>query len=126
MLDQRIVERGPDVAGVAGRATGRRLVRRERGGVAREDEPVHRAEQPERQRRGAGVVLVAPEHLPRRAAALDVDGGPLEQVGVQRRADDGARPALGAEAPAMGFSLGVEILNIVQRRRRQAKKELAQ
>ena len=66
------------------RAADTRVVGAERTSPTFEHQPVHAAEQAQRQGRLLGVVLVSPKDLRRGPAGLDVVREPAEQLGVQR------------------------------------------
>ena len=71
-------ERGPAALGLPGAADAG-VVRRQLARAALEHQPVHGAEQPQPQRRGPGVVLVAAQHLGGDAARLEVVGQPVSR-----------------------------------------------
>src|SRR5882724_1596024 len=85
VLLERVAERRPGA--VEPRlAARRRVVARERRRAALEHEPVHGAQEAQRERRADGIPLVALEHCPARPTHLDVGGRLLEQRRVERGA----------------------------------------
>src|SRR5204862_5813016 len=98
VLLERVAERRPGAVELR-RTAGRRVVARERRRAALEHEPMHGAEEAERERRGARVRLAPREHGPRRATCLDVRGRPLEQRRVERRAEARGPRRLLAQPP---------------------------
>ena len=66
-------------------ATGRRVVRRERRRAPFENQPMHRAHQPECHRRRDGLVGIAGEHVGDRTASGDVVRRTLQECLVERR-----------------------------------------
>src|SRR5690606_20995470 len=81
----------------AGAATGRGVVGGERRGPPLEHQPVHRAEEAQRQRGGQRLAGPGTEHLGAHAAGLDVGGDVGEELGVERGTGPCARPTLVVE-----------------------------
>jgi hypothetical protein len=66
-----------------GCAAGRGVVGRQRGGAAHEHQPVHRAQEPQRQRGGERIVGVRAEDLAAHPALGHVGNHPAEHVRVE-------------------------------------------
>lgn len=71
---------------VLGAAAGGRLLGRELGRVAAQNEPVHRSHQAEREGGFCWAFLVSSQHGPDDLALGELIGGPRKQLSVQRRA----------------------------------------
>ena len=91
VLGNGVEHRRPDVAGRAAHA---RVVQRERGCPALEDQAVQRSREPQRRDAARRVVRERGEQVPHDAARLVVGGGGLQQRGRQRAARLAAVPGL--------------------------------
>lgn len=65
---------------------------------------MHGAHQPQSQHRVRRIALVAAEHAGHRAASLGVGGCPLEQIGIQSRAEPSAVVSLNTQLRSDGLN----------------------
>jgi hypothetical protein len=83
LVDQRLPENRPRRRGVAVAARGRVMRGQPRQGVVK-DEPMHRAHEPKRKSRTAGLLFETLEDSPCGSLQLEVVRRGLEQRGVER------------------------------------------